>query len=983
MTSKSSASYVSIRNMLGGSIAALTILVGITVYGFLKQGQVKETSDWVVHTQIVISEFQELEAHLHEAVTAQRGFVITQQPKYEALYLERYGQVNKLLLSLKKITRDNEFQQDELEVLNSHLTDLRLFYGTTFDLIKDGSHKKAVDLVKSGRGQEIIDHIKKTIRNMVSHEEELLSKRLDQNEHIHKLSYTTVVASSALAITFIIIILLLMYREFNRRVLVQHKLAQASQLQEAVLKATPFALITINNSAQITLFNPAAEKLFLYKESEVLGKNPGIWHIPSEIADYALELSTRFNTRIPVNEAMTYLSERNIIESRVFNVLKKDGSQIKISLTLSPLRDENGEIYGHIGMSYDITKQLEYEETIIKSREQALAGTRAKSEFLANMSHEIRTPMNAIMGMAELLLEADLNDEQRKYVEIFQRAGDSLLNIINDILDLSKIEAGHFELDRVPFKLTNVIQKSIEIIALKAHQKNLELAVDLHDELNDSFIGDPNRIRQILLNLLGNSVKFTKQGEIVLKIRGKVLPGKRQEIRIEVQDTGIGMSSENVKHLFERFAQADSSITKEFGGTGLGLNITKRLTELMGGDVQVQSTHGMGSKFTVTLNLEVDESPSQEVVTVDLKNTKALVVDDTRINRLIIRKILEHLGATVYEAEDGNAGLALVHEHKLMNKPFEMIMLDSRMPGMDGFSVAEKVQNSDELKGPIMMMLTSDNRPGDLLRSRQLGLKSYLVKPILKIELIEAISRALSALPKESPKVITTQSSVSQAKLNILLVDDNDENRLVIRSFLKSQSWRIDEARNGLEAVELFQKADYDIVFMDMQMPLMDGYTATREIRKIEKEKHLCSKPILALTAYALKEEVDKSHEAGCNGHLSKPISKSALLKAINDYTSDMEVRVDTDLADLIPDYLSSRESELKKLNEAILKDDFALIQSLGHKLRGSAGSFGFDQLSEVGKELEENGKVQNRGNIEKALNDYQHYLKKVKVIYT
>ena len=968
--------------MLVGSIVALTVLVGITLFGFFKQNETKETSDWVVHTQEVISEFQRLEAEVYESVTAQRGYVITQQDRYEKIFNDRFEQVKTSMISLKKITKDNKFQQTGLEELSTHLTDLRIFYAQTFQHIKEGQSAKAVALVNSGRGQEMVELIKGTIKKMVDHEENLLNKRLEKNEVTHKLSYTIVVVSSVMAILFIIVVLLMMYREINRRQIVQQQLSKVSQLQEAVLKATPFALVTSDAEGHITLFNSAAEKLLGYSSAEVLGKNPSIWHLPEEVAHHATEQSAKYKTRIGVSEALLYESVNDILASHNWTFVQKDGKHIKANLTLSPLKDDDGVVYGHIGMAYDITKQLEYEENIIQAREQALVGTKAKSEFLANMSHEIRTPMNAIMGMAELLMEADLNDEQRKYVEIFQRAGDSLLNIINDILDLSKIEAGHFELDRVPFKLTSVVQKSVEIMALKAHQKGLELAVDLDDDLNDSFIGDPNRIRQIFLNLLGNAVKFTKKGEIVLKIRGKKITGNRQEICTEVQDTGIGMTPENVKKLFERFAQADSSITKEFGGTGLGLSITRRLTELMDGDISVQSSQGVGSKFTVTFSLEVDASPSEEVPTVDLKGTKALVVDDTKINRLIMRKILEHLGASVYEAEDGPAGLALVHEHKLTNKPFEMILLDSRMPGMDGFTVAEKVQNSDDLKGPIMMMLTSDNRPGDLLRSRQLGLKSYLVKPILKMELIEAISRALIAAPKEVAKAPAPQATAVETKLRVLLVDDNDENRLVIRSFLKAQPWKIDEARNGVEALELFQKYEYDIVFMDMQMPVMDGYTATREIRRIEKEKESDPKPVLALTAYALKEEVDKSFEAGCNGHLSKPISKSALLKAVHDFTADIEVTVEKDLADLIPDYLASRATEIGKLKDAFARDDFALIQSLGHKLRGSAGSYGFDQLSEVGKELEENGKVQNKMNIEKALGQYQHYLKKVKITY-
>lgn len=983
MTPEQSAkSHVSVRNMLGGSILALLLLIGITVFGFFKQNQTRVTSEWVVHTQKVIASFQQLETQLYESVTAQRGFILTSQARHEEIFNRNYEHLNRTLTRAMKITHDNHYQQVKLDHIRVLISDLRVHYSLTIDYVKTNQKNKAIDLVNGGKGQKLVEQIKTIIQDMISHEEELLEKRLDNHDKVRKLSSTVVITSSLLAIIFIVAVLFMMYKEFKRRLKIQQQLAQASQIQEAVLKATPFALITTSREGAVTLFNPAAEKLLGYTESEVINKSASLWHIPEEVAAFSQKLSQRFGERVSINECMTYLAERNLIESDIWSMIRKDGSAFKASLTLSPLKDNEGEIYGYIGIAYDITKQLEHEEAIIMAREQALAGTKAKSEFLANMSHEIRTPMNAIMGMAELLLEADLSEEQRKYVEIFQRAGDSLLNIINDILDLSKIEAGHFELDRVPFKMSSVVQKSVEMIALKAHQKNIELAVDIEQDLNDHYLGDPNRIRQMLLNLLGNAVKFTKKGEIVLKIRGKSISETQHELTIEVQDTGIGMTPENVKRLFERFAQADSSITKEFGGTGLGLSITKRLSELMNGDIVVHSTHGIGSRFCVTITLEADQVSTDELPVVNLKDKKVLIVDDTRTNRLIVRKILEHLEADVFEAQDGESGLDLIREHKQKNDPFHMIFLDSRMPGIDGFSVAEKVYQDEALKGPIMMMLTSDNRPGDLLKARRLGLKSHLIKPVLKADLVEAISKALNQTEQTPSKAVIDQKVIEENKLRILLVDDNDENRLVIKSFIKNKPWKVDEAKNGLEALEGFKNQSYDIILMDMQMPLMDGYTATREIRKIEKESQSEAVPVLALTAFALKEEVDKSYAAGCNGHLSKPVSKANLIAAINHHTAEIEVLIDSDLADLIPDYLEGRHKELLNLKEALQEENYSLIQGIGHKLRGSAGSYGFSPLSDVGQELEENGKVQNKQNIEMALDKYHHYLKKIKISY-
>lgn len=966
-----------------GTILSLLLLLATMIYGYKQMLNSQESGRWVDHTFNVIAKLQEIESELYRMDNAQRGFVIGEKKRFLDDYIKSKATVQKLLPQLLSLIKNNSHQLILMNQLEKVFERRVHFSDATTNLVKEKKSATAMKLIGSGEGQNITDEFTSIINKMKAVEEALLVKRLKEEKETNGNSQIIILFGTALATLVVLFGSFVAAQETKRKNVAETNLKRNLQLQKVTFEAAAFALIASDAKGRITLFNSAAEKLLGYTADEVYGKTPLLFHRQDEVKSMAEKLSLRFNETIePGFESFAHLARKGLLETNSWTYIRKDGSEIPVNLNVSAIRDENNEILGFIGISYDITQQLTFEKTLIKAKEEALAGTRAKSEFLANMSHEIRTPMNAIMGMAELLKETELDDEQQKYVEIFQRAGDSLLNIINDILDLSKIEAGHFELDHSAFELKQVIQKTTEIMALKAHQKHLELAVDIDESMHNFFYGDANRLRQILINLLGNSIKFTKTGEIILRIKSGPTHNNNQSLHIEVTDTGIGMTPNQVSKLFQRFSQADSSITKEYGGTGLGLSITKRIVELMGGEIKVTSVLGEGTTFTLNVVLEKDDSERSPAREVDLRGLKALIVDDTKINRFILKNILEGQGAEVYEAALAEEALTIMNSHH-GPKAFDMILLDCRMPGLDGFSLAEKIQNSPILKGPMLMMLTSDNRSGDLSRSRALGLKSYLIKPILKDDLLAAIDRALAPIKENLNKAKNASSAQvknDSQELNILLVDDNEENRLVVKSFLKSLPWNIDEAKNGEEAVHSVKNKNYDIVLMDMQMPVMDGYTATKEIRSWEKEQNNNNLPIVALTAYALKEEVDRSLEAGCQGHLNKPISKAALIKAIQDFTENITVNVDRELEDLIPDYLASREKELQELKTLITENNFKKLAAIGHKLKGSAGSYGFAELSEIGGVIEDNGISETRDPIAKAITRYENYLKKVKV---
>jgi len=570
----------------------------------------------------------------------------------------------------------------------------------------------------------------------------------------------------------------------------------------------------------------------------------------------------------------------------------------------------NLKLRGHlccITITRDIGVIKETQRQLIAAREAALEASRAKSDFLSSMSHEIRTPMNAVLGMADMLSEGDLTEEQRHYLDIVRSNGATLLHLINEILDLAKVESGQLTLEEIDFDIRELIDAVTETMGLRAHEKQLELVGHVAADVPHNLVGDPLRLRQVIVNLLSNAVKFTDHGEIILSVemaRADTGSGTAS-IRFSVADTGVGIPHDKTDSIFDAFTQADASTTRKYGGTGLGLTIVKRLVEMYGGAIAVQSEVGKGSTFSFTAEFKTRPAPvtvALDAASMDLIGMRILVVDDTAVNRLILDAALTSWGVMVTCVASGQAALEEIDRAAAGGDPYRAVLLDCRMPGMDGIEVADRIRHGGlgSHDRPIILMLTSDDLGATMARARKAGVEIFMVKPIKRADLFAVLNRALGAGGASSQMTSpagrggvhsTLGGDVldEMRPLRILLADDSRDNRLLVHAYFTKTPYIIDEAEDGAAAVEKFRTGIYDLVLMDIEMPIMDGYSATRAIRAMEKETGRPRIPIIALTASVLAEALDKAIEAGCDAYVLKPVKKATLLAAVHKATRDAE----------------------------------------------------------------------------------------------
>jgi two-component system sensor histidine kinase/response regulator len=803
--------------------------------------------------------------------------------------------------------------------------------------------------------------------------------------------------------------------------------AKLQRLSGAVEQSQSSIVIT-DTSGAIEYVNPRFTDLTGYTSDEVIGKNPRVWNSGKT----SKELYTQIWETITSGGGWS---------GELLNK-KKNGDLFWESAIISPIRDEAGIITHFVGITEDITKQKEElaawasdllraksraEQQALRlgvqafelrqAREEALKSSKLKSEFVANMSHEIRTPMNGVLGMTGLLLDTPLNEEQREYAGIIRSSGEALLSIVNDILDFSKIEAGKLDLEQIDFNLKATLEESIDLVSARAREKGLELCCDIADDVPLDLRGDPGRVRQILSNLLANAVKFTERGEVETGVTCDKRDGGTATLRFVVRDTGIGISEEERTRLFKSFSQADGSTTRKHGGTGLGLVIAKQLTEMMGGEIGVTSKKGTGSEFWFTVSLATCPSSPAAAGRKDLRGVRVLIVDDNGTSRKILLHQLSRLGMRAQEVTCGEEALALLRHEALSADPFRIALLDMQMPGMNGLDLAREIIADGNLNTVRLMVLTSSG-PESVRAARATGVHTCLMKPVRADMLRRSLEQVVSApgeapfphpgVPLQSPDVIDAAVTANTRLIRrVLVAEDNPVNQLVAKKMLERIGCRVDVAVDGKEAVEAVSRVPYDVVFMDCQMPEMDGYEATRHIRKLEGSAG--NTLVIAMTANALVGDREKCIASGMDDYLSKPVTQVALGKVLDKWEAlkfaaggipgdvpapveSGQVRpIDPDkiaelrelalgaepgwLESLIHRFLEDAADRLEKLRVAYRNNDAKTVDEVAHALKGSSATMGASDMKQIAGRLQSLGRSGLLGGAETLIGELERAL--------
>ena len=769
--------------------------------------------------------------------------------------------------------------------------------------------------------------------------------------------------------------------EIAEREQAEDALEEKTHFLNSLIENSPIAIVGATTDHCVRMVNRAYEEIFLKSAKDIVGRQ--IIDLPG--------------TPEGVEEAKA--NRELVVQGKTVHTLTRrkrgDGTFIDVELHIVPIMSQ-GKYSGSLALYQDVTQRKQAEQHLLRAKEAAEAANQAKSDFLANMSHEIRTPMNGIIGMTELALDTDLTTEQREYLTLVKTSADSLLALISDILDFSKIEAGKLDIDIAEFSFAQSLGETLKALGYRAHQKGLELAWRVGQNVPSRLMGDVSRLRQVIVNLVGNSLKFTHQGEVVVEADKESEDETGMTLHFQVRDTGIGIPLEKQRLIFEAFTQADTSTTRQYGGTGLGLAITERLVKLMGGRIWVESEPGFGSAFHFTAhfghaaeNSTLESTAGPEI----LQECPVLIIDDNRTNRIILVEMLSSWHMKPEAVESAAAALEVLDRHRREGRDVRLIVTDMQMPEMDGLSLLDKLRKEPAFAKLPVILLSSSVQHGETSRSRSLGCSAYLTKPVQPSELFDAMVAALSSKSVAETSVRPAPQTQQRRKIatKILLAEDNAVNRKLAKTLLEKHGYTVVIATNGREAIDILGRDKVDLVLMDVQMPEMDGLEATRTLRETEHQtgKHL---HIIALTAHAMKGDRERCLEAGADDYLTKPIRTTELLAAIDraqenamkqaDESTDKQVgetraeqsadadvldvasaldRVEGDrelLGELVALFSEETAQSAREIRAAFNAGDSKLLERLAHTVKGAASNIGAVAVSGAARALEEHARA-------------------------
>ena len=803
-------------------------------------------------------------------------------------------------------------------------------------------------------------------------------------------------------------------RDIDARKASEEARRESEERWRTIATAAHDPIITIDNLGLVTYWNPAAERLFGYLAGEVIGRNLHTFLVPDRCqAEHraAFPAWQRSGRGGAIGKTVELMA------------VKKDGAECEVELSLASvlvdhrwhavgvLRDVSARKQADVELrrakaaAEDARAQLlaantRLEATARRAHEladQAQAANVAKSDFLANMSHEIRTPMNAIIGMSGLLLDTGLSAEQREQAEIICSSADALLAVINGILDYSKIESGKIELESIDFDLRSVVEDTIDMMAVPAEQKGLQVFCLIGADVPTRLRGDPGRLRQVLVNLVGNAVKFTSSGDVSVTVTWVRQDDDSVMMGFRIQDTGVGIPEEAISRLFQSFSQVDASITRRFGGTGLGLVISRRLVNLMGGDIAVESAPGRGSTFSFTVAFERQAPGANAAVSLPpgVPKARVLLVDDHPTNRLVLGEQLKALGCPFASAPDAATALATLRAGLDQDDPFGVAIIDAAMPEVDGETLARLIRQDSAFRSLQLVLFSSRSSRGELDRLRALGFTAFLAKPLRLIDLRDCLARLTAPAAEPLAAGPAPATGPSGPQLRALVVDDNAVNQKLAVRLLEKLGMRADQVGSGGEALSAVGLVPYDVVFMDVQMPDMDGFQTTRAIRvrELATDRRL---PIIAMTAHAMKGDRERCLDAGMDSYVSKPIDRDSLRLAIAAVlgdgalaarpvlmtasevasvfdASELTARTEGDvplMEAMIASFLSEMPARQADLAAALETDDFDRLRRVGHTVKGSAGTLGAHALGAAGEALERAGRDNDMAGAQSAAAD-------------